>query len=82
LLRKPHWFALGWNRYRGNDPRPNVGMAVAFIVLSVVGAIVFFKASDWPVGVLFVGLTCVYLAEIPASLRMGAGQRALGLSIP
>jgi len=29
-----HWFALGWNRFQGNDPRPNGGMSVAFTVLS------------------------------------------------
>src|SRR5919197_2791644 len=35
-------------------------MAIAFIVISVLGLTVFFKADDWPVGFLFVGLTCVY----------------------
>jgi hypothetical protein len=25
-----HWFALGWNRLRGTDPRVNVGMTIAF----------------------------------------------------
>jgi hypothetical protein len=24
-----HWFAIGWNRYRDNDPRTNAGMCVA-----------------------------------------------------
>ncbi len=57
-----HWFALGWNRYRGNDPRPNAGMSVAFMVISAMGATVFFKASDWPVGLLFVGLVAVDFA--------------------
>lgn len=40
-----HWFALGWNRCQGNDPRPNAGMSVAFTVLSVLGAVVFFDAG-------------------------------------
>jgi len=35
-----HWFALGWNRFQGNDARPNAGMSVAFTVLSVLGAFV------------------------------------------
>ena len=48
-----HWFALGWNRYRGNDARPNAGMCVAFMVISAMGATVFFKVGDWPVGLLY-----------------------------
>src|SRR5215469_15622487 len=40
-----HWFALGWNRYRGNDPRPNAGMCVAFMVISAMGATVFYKVG-------------------------------------
>jgi hypothetical protein len=74
-----HWLALGWNRYQENDARPNVGMSVAFIVLSVVGAIAFFEASDWPVGVLFCGLAAVYVADAAASIGNRLGVRALGL---
>ena len=36
-----HWFAIGWNRAHGNDPRINAGMAVAFMVISAMGATVF-----------------------------------------
>jgi hypothetical protein len=74
-----HWFALGLNRYQENDPRPNVGMSVAFIVLSVVGAVVFFQADDWPVGLLFCGLAVVYVSELPASVGARIGELALGL---
>jgi len=75
-----HWFALGWNRYQGNDPRPNLGMSVAFVILSVLGLIVFFKAPDgWPVGLLFCGLTAVYVSELLVSFRMAIGERLLGL---
>jgi hypothetical protein len=28
------WFSLGWNRYRGNDPRSDAGMSVAFVIVS------------------------------------------------
>jgi hypothetical protein len=63
-----HWFSLGLERALGGDARPNEFMAIAFIVISVLGAIVFFKASDWPVGVVFVGLTCVYVSELFAGL--------------
>jgi hypothetical protein len=41
-----HWFALGWNRLKQVDPRVNLGMAVAFTAISVLGMIVFFKAGD------------------------------------
>ena len=63
-----HWFSLGLVRALGGDPRPNEFMAIAFIVLSVLGVVVFFKADDWPVGLVFVGLTCVYVSELFAGL--------------
>jgi hypothetical protein len=75
-----HWFALGWNRYPGNDPRPNAGMSVAFTVISVLGAFVFFDAGVWAVGVLFVGLTCLYVVDFFVSVGMAAAERALGLA--
>lgn len=43
-------------------------MAVAFLLISILGIIVFFKAGDQPVGGLFIGLACVYVAEFFASL--------------
>lgn len=75
-----HWFALGWNRYQGNSPRPNTGMTVAFTVISVLGMVVFFHAGAWPVGVLFAGLTWVYVADFFASLGLEVGERVLGLA--
>ena len=88
-----HWFALGMSRALGGDPRPNEFMAIAFTVLSVLGTVVFFKAGDWPIGLLFVGLTCVYVSEFFAGLFMrlpgsdkqpkalnAFGERALGVS--
>ncbi|MGN6576140.1 MAG: hypothetical protein ACTHKG_10650, partial [Nocardioides sp.] len=44
-----HWFALGWNRFSGHDPRTNAGMSVAFTVLSATGMVVFYDAGVWPV---------------------------------
>jgi hypothetical protein len=73
-----HWFAIGYNRYRGNDPRPNAGMTVAFFILSVVGLVVFFVADDWPVGLLFVGLALIYASDFVASIGLGLGERILG----
>jgi hypothetical protein len=63
-----HWWALGMNRALGGDPRPNGLMSIAFTVISLLGAAVFFKAGDGPVGVLFLGLTGVYVSEFFASL--------------
>lgn len=72
-----HWFAIGWNRYRQNDARPIAGMCVAYTVISVMGIVVFFTAGDWPVGLLFIGLTCMYVSF--ASIAAALGERALGL---
>ena len=63
-----HWFALGLTRALGGDPRPNEFMAIAFTVISVLGIVVFFKADDWPLAVLFAGLTSVYVCEFFAGL--------------
>lgn len=79
-----HWFAIGWNRLRRADPRPQMGMSVAFLLLSILGIIVFFKAGDPPVGGLFIGLTGVYIGEFLSSLRVDRprigvpGERVLG----
>ena len=79
-----HWFAMGWNRLRRTDSRVNVGMTVAFLLISILGIIVFFKVGDDPVGGLFIGLACVYAADFLASLKPdlpklgGRGERALG----
>jgi hypothetical protein len=71
-----HWFALGLGRVFGGDPRPNAFMSLSFIALSVLGIIVFFKADDWPVGLLFIGLTLVYVADFFASLFVQVARPA------
>jgi hypothetical protein len=78
-----HWFALGWNRLHRADARVNVGMAVAFLLISILGIIVFFKVGDDPVGGLFIGLACVYAADFFASIApdvpgLGWAERVLG----
>jgi hypothetical protein len=75
-----HWFALGWNRFAGYDPRTNAGMSVAFTILSVAGVWVFFDAGGWPVGLLFVGLTAVYVSDFFVGIGMAAFERLLGLA--
>jgi hypothetical protein len=86
-----HWFAMGWNRLRGADARPNGFMSIPFVIISVLGLTVFFRADAWPLGLLFIGLALVYVAEFFASFRIGVrvgadgrestnvGERALGL---
>jgi hypothetical protein len=74
-----HWLALGWNRFGGYDPRTNAGMSVAFTVLSVTGVVVFFHEGAWPVGLLFVGLTGVYVSDFFVGIGMSAFERLLGL---
>jgi hypothetical protein len=73
-----HWFAIGWNRYQRNDPRANAGMCVAYMVISAVGANVFFKVGDWPVGLLFLGLFAIYFSDFFAAIGLRLGERALG----
>ncbi|WP_211320739.1 hypothetical protein [Arthrobacter livingstonensis] len=73
-----HWFALGYNRWQGTDPRPNAGMCVAYTIISVLGLVVFFAAGDWPVGLLFVGLTLIYISDFFHSIGLAWGERALG----
>ena len=82
-----HWFALAGGRALGGDPRPNGFMSIAFILISVLGIVVFVvpASRDIPVALLFVGLTAVYVADFFASLfavngnPLGvAGNRALG----
>jgi hypothetical protein len=79
-----HWFAMGWNRLRRADARVNAGMTVPFLLISILGIIVFFGVGDDPVGGLFIGLACVYAVDFFASLKPdlpklgGWGERALG----
>jgi hypothetical protein len=74
-----HWWAMGMSRAFGSDARPNALMAIPFEVLSILGAVVFFGASDNPVGLLFIGLALVYICEFGASLGIRLWERALGL---
>jgi hypothetical protein len=75
-----HWWAMGMARAFGSDPRPNALMSIPFLVLSILGAVVFFGAGDAPVGALFVGLTLVYICEFSASLGKAVWGRLLGMA--
>ena len=74
-----HWFALGYNRWQGVDPRTNAGMSVACTIISVLGIVVFFSAGDWPFGLLFVGLALIYISDFFHSIGQAWGERSLGL---
>ena len=72
-----HWFAMAHRRYIGASSAPDAWMAIAFLFLSALGADVFFRAGDVPVMVIFIGLTLIYLVEIPRRfLSSHAGGRA------
>src|SRR4051794_41607238 len=73
-----HWWAIGMGRVLGSDPRPNALMAVPFLVLSVLGAVVFFGAHDNPLGGVFVGLALGYIFGVFATLRSALWGRLLG----
>lgn len=64
-----HWFAIGMGRAFGGHPRPNAYMCIPFTIISALGIAVFFNSasSDPPVGGLFIGLTCIYIADFVAS---------------
>ena len=81
-----HWFAIGWIRTRSKgDARINLGMAIGFLLISILGTAVFLGAKDVPVAGIFIGLILVYIADIFVSLKpdlpaVGAlAERALGL---
>jgi len=63
-----HWFALGLNKHYGGDIRVDGYMAIAFLWISIIGALVFYSVGDFPVGILFTLLALVYISDIPASL--------------
>jgi hypothetical protein len=63
-----HWWAIGAARWLGGDPRPNGFMSIAFMLISILGMIVFFHAKDSPVAGLFIGLTCIYISDFFASV--------------
>lgn len=77
-----HWFVLGYRRYIQADVLPDGWMAIAFLLLSILGIIVFASAKDAGVTILFVGLALIYLTEV--LVRFGVhgiplGDRLIGV---
>src|SRR5579884_448566 len=60
-----HWFAMGHRRFIGASALPDAWMAIAFFLLSLLGVVVFFAANDVPVAIVFIGLSLIYLTEVP-----------------
>jgi hypothetical protein len=73
-----HWFVLGYKRYVGASSAGDGWMAIAYIVLSALGLVVFLSGAhrDVPVAILFAILTLVYLFEAPT--RLGFLAERLG----
>ncbi len=75
-----HWFAMGWRRVAGSSPTPDGWMAIPFALISILGIEVFASVRDWPVVILFVLLTLIYLSEIPAKFTgLPRWERTVGL---
>jgi len=75
-----HWFAMSYRRYIDSSAQPDGWMAIAFLLLSILGVDVFRRAGDIPVMLIFVGLTLIYAIEIPTRLLSWTlGGRLVGL---
>jgi hypothetical protein len=75
-----HWFAMAHRRYIGSSSAPDGWIAIAFLFLSALGLDVFFRVGDSQVMLIFVGLTLIYLVEIPTRfLSWNTGARLVGL---
>jgi hypothetical protein len=70
-----HWFVLGYRRYIQSDVMPDAWMAIPFLLLSVLGVIVFYWAKDWSVVILFIFLSLIYLTEALARFGVLPGGR-------
>ena len=70
-----HSFSIAHRRYIGASSAPDAWMAS---LISVLGVIVFGSAGDYPVAILFAGLSLIYLAEIPTRFGVFHGHRLVG----
>jgi hypothetical protein len=74
-----HWFALAYRRYIGASSAPEAWMAIPFLLLSILGVIVFGLAKAPPLVILFLGLSLVYATEVPTRFGVFKGERLVGL---
>ncbi|MGN6370240.1 MAG: hypothetical protein ACTHN5_18445 [Phycisphaerae bacterium] len=73
-----HWFVMGYRRFIGADPLPDAWMALAFLIISILGLAVFAEARAWPLVILFAGLSLIYLTEAPTRFGIFAGHQLIG----
>ena len=66
-----HWFAMDYTRMRRSDPRLDGFMEIACFLVSLLGSIVFLRAGDWSVWLLFSGLMAIYVADFFVSFGRG-----------
>src|SRR5215472_1699090 len=59
-----HWFAMGHRRFIDSSSAADGWMAIPFLLLSILGILIFAQAGDIPLAILFVGLALIYLTEI------------------
>jgi hypothetical protein len=75
-----HWFAMAHRKYIDSSAQPDGWMAIAFLFFSLLGVLVFGRAGDIPVMIVFVGLSLIYATEIPTRLlSWNRGLRIVGL---
>jgi hypothetical protein len=73
-----HWFSMAHRRYIGASGEPDAWMAIPFFLVSALGAIAFGEAGEYPLVILFIGLSLIYLTEIPTDFGVFAGHRLVG----
>ena len=74
-----HWFALAYRRFIGATAELEAWMAIPFLLLSILGVLVFALANAMPVAILFVGLSLIYATEVPTRFGILKGERLIGL---
>ena len=73
------WFAMAYRRYLGASSEPDAWMAIPFLLISILGAIVSAGAGSTAVAILYVGVALIYGTEIPTRFGVFHGQRLVGL---
>jgi hypothetical protein len=73
------WVATAYRRYVGASSEPDAWMAIPFLLLSILGAIVSAAAGSNAVAILYIGVALVYATEIPTRFGVFRGQRLVGL---
>jgi hypothetical protein len=75
-----HWFAMAHRRFIGSSSAPDAWIALAFLLLSLLGVDIFYRAGDMAVMLIFTGITLIYVAEVATHfLGWAAGRRLVGL---